>query len=199
MRAVIVCMSLMNDAPSMLAVEEFCDEVDIAVSIWCAPPPYNVFVECNRSSPNMKCGSEHVNVATANTIIPARGGKRMTKNESNSWQKMCGRSISLSLPHKTLLYHSWNSLTSPLCLDVKSLYLNWKFRNFFANDRSEKRFFETIQINVCVCLLKKSCGTERDLFSPNYIKSKYKHIVFISSFPLSVCVCRQIDLLPNFR
>lgn len=62
---------LMNDAPSA-DDDEFSDEVEMAVSTLCAPPPYNVFVECNRSSPNMKCGSEHVNVATAKTIIPDR-------------------------------------------------------------------------------------------------------------------------------
>lgn len=72
MRVVIVCISLMNDPPSAAEDDEFCDEVDIVVSMLCVPPPYNVFVECSRSSPNIKCGSEHVNVATANTIIPDR-------------------------------------------------------------------------------------------------------------------------------
>lgn len=67
----IVCISLINDAPFVPIAEDdkFCD-VDIAVSILCPPPPYNVLVECKRSSPNIKWGSEHVNVATANTIIP---------------------------------------------------------------------------------------------------------------------------------
>lgn len=90
-RVDIVCILPINDAPPSMPtaeVDKFCDEVDIAVSTLCTPPPYNVLVECNRSSPNIKCGSEHPNVAIAKTIIPVcvrgRFCIQMTQSKNNN-------------------------------------------------------------------------------------------------------------------
>lgn len=165
-----MCVSLKNDAPSTPDDEEFGDEVDIAVWTWRVPVPYNVLVECNRSSPNIKCGNEHPNVANANTIIPNRFvWIRLMRTKETKWEENTAFNIRLASNSSVLELHSNRMYAWGFSEAVGSFF----WQNFDSANCSAN------QVN------KYKCVAPAKAHAPNYKCRWLESICFL--FPHSFC------------